>query len=438
MIEPHRVSPAQFAELSHGTTGLGTLRLLQASQLSRHLLLLRYLADVARPASTDALAVLDAARSRDPESAADTILDPMVGAWIARTVRSLRDDGGRGAAPDADLGHLVALAAAAAARAGVDADLTIRRRDRVVVPTVGVLDLDPDPGGGDRATLTLRVRAGRFAVIDGGRAVQVPPGRPAGHGGRWREVRRLTAASAERQATVMLDDVSPYRDLYHAPPADRVGGREINHWRTMFAEAWRLLTRYAPGVAGEIAGGVRTIVPLQGGGNGTARSATARDAFGAVGLTRPGSPAELAITLVHELQHSKLNALLALVPLYVPDDRTYFAPWRPDPRPIGGLLHGVYAFLAVADLLNGLRAEPSHEASMEKQFSMVREQLRSALESLLDAPSLTSDGRRFVTGMRTRFELLDAVAVPRGAVETARRDLERTRARWCERNGRAG
>ena len=46
-------------------------------------------------------------------------------------------------------------------------------------------------------------------------------------------------------------------------------------------------------------------------------------------------PSDLAVALVHEFQHSKLAALHRLVPLY---DRTdparYFAPWRPDPRPM--------------------------------------------------------------------------------------------------------
>ena len=52
------------------------------------------------------------------------------------------------------------------------------------------------------------------------------------------------------------------------------------------------------------------------------------------------------MTLVHEFQHSKLSAMLDLVPLTDPDDHgRYFAPWRVDPRPLAGLLQGVYAFV---------------------------------------------------------------------------------------------
>ena len=57
----------------------------------------------------------------------------------------------------------------------------------------------------------------------------------------------------------------------------------------------------------------------------------------------------LASVLVHECQHAKLNAVLDLIPLSRPDQARYYAPWREDPRPLGGLLHGAYAYLGVSD-----------------------------------------------------------------------------------------
>ena len=63
-----------------------------------------------------------------------------------------------------------------------------------------------------------------------------------------------------------------------------------------------------------------------------------------------------AETLVHETQHLKLCALLDLVTLARPDDgRRYYAPWRPDPRPAGGLLQGAYAFLGVSGFVGRAR-----------------------------------------------------------------------------------
>ena len=50
----------------------------------------------------------------------------------------------------------------------------------------------------------------------------------------------------------------------------------------------------------------------------------------------------LAAALVHEVQHSKLNAVIDIVPLVRPGvgHRRYYAPWRDDPRPPAGLLQG--------------------------------------------------------------------------------------------------
>lgn len=49
-------------------------------------------------------------------------------------------------------------------------------------------------------------------------------------------------------------------------------------------------------------------------------------------------------TLVHEFQHIMLGGVLHVAPVHcaVQRQRSY-APWRDDPRPLGGLLQGVYA-----------------------------------------------------------------------------------------------
>lgn len=91
-------------------------------------------------------------------------------------------------------------------------------------------------------------------------------------------------------------------------------------------------------------------MPLNDLGDGSSRSGTARESVGALGLTRSASPADFVITMVHEFQHSKLSAVLDLVPLYhFGGTERHCAPCRVAPRPISGLLQGVYAFLAVAD-----------------------------------------------------------------------------------------
>jgi len=414
VFERHRVTPEQLAELASGACGPASMRLLRAGQLSRQLLLIRHIADAVP--SEDALAALDAARDRDPGAAAWVIADPMIGAWTAHAVRKLH----RGEPEEADLGQLAALAAVAAARAGVDADVAMTHHgDGAMIPTVGLLS-GLEPGG----TLHLRVRSGRLTVTDGETA-------------RRQDLRRLTAGG-EPVRLVALDDVSPYRDVYHAPARRRLSDGDTERWRGLFADAWDVLSRRAGDRTVETAELVRTIVPLREDGGRVMRSATARHAFGALGTTMPSSAAAMAVTLVHEGSHSVLNGLLQLESLFDPaDPARYFAPWRPDPRPIGGLFHGVFAFLAVADLMNRLRAEPAQESAAEKQFAKVRGQLRPALNSLLAAPSLTESGRQFANRMEKRLARLETVTVSRGAAELATRALHNDRTRSWKRDGRA-
>ena len=59
----------------------------------------------------------------------------------------------------------------------------------------------------------------------------------------------------------------------------------------------------------------------------------------------------LSELLVHEMQHVKLIALRDLFDLFDRADAgRSTVPWRPDGRPIEGLLHGTYAHLAIAEL----------------------------------------------------------------------------------------
>jgi uncharacterized protein len=188
-----------------------------------------------------------------------------------------------------------------------------------------------------------------------------------------------------------------------------------------------------------LAAGLRAIVPLADPGTGAARSATVRDAFGSFGLTRPTSAADFAVTMVHEFQHSKLSAVLDLVPLYDAADRTaYYAPWRLDPRPIGGLLQGAYAFLGVADTWRSLRGDAGLRELAEREFAGVREQVRQGLDVLAASGRLTPAGQRFLAGMQSTMHSMMGEQLPASVVRQARAALADNHDAWRQRNGVAG
>jgi uncharacterized protein len=166
-----------------------------------------------------------------------------------------------------------------------------------------------------------------------------------------------------------------------------------------------------------------------------AHSATAREAVGVIGLDLPHNAADFAVALVHEFQHSKLSALLDIVPLYDGTSKeTFFAPWRMDPRPIGGLFQGVYAFLAVADTWRALALDPVAFPQAEREFAEARAQVSDALRTLTDSRLLTPAGERFVAGMRRCLTRLEMTAVSTEAERHADRVLTQRRIRW-ERAG---
>ncbi|MFC0528941.1 HEXXH motif domain-containing protein [Phytohabitans kaempferiae] len=428
MITYHHMPDAQFADLASGLGGPEAVYRLANAQHSKHLLLLRHLTDAwsAEPACQTAVDVLVEAERSDPHALTELLSDPMVGAWAVRTTRQLAAD----ASAPADLAQLGALAAVAAFLTRLDAEVVTHTRGAgVTLPTLGsaVLDLD--------APATVTVSAGRATVSGGPHRVEV-----GAEGSRWHGLRRLVARYGDLAGSLAVEDGNPYRDCYHAPPADRLTADEVARWQDLFTEAWELLVRYVPARAAELAAGLRSLVPLVTDGDGVARSGTARDAFGTLGLTRPRSATELAVTLVHEFQHSKLSVLLDLAPLYAPaGGERHFAPWRTDARPTAGLIQGVYAFLGVADTWRALRSAPELEELATREFAVVRRQVAVGLHALERSAELTPKGREFAAGLRKTLDGFLAVQVPMASTEAATEVLARREHAWRQHNpGLAG
>ncbi|GIF49514.1 HEXXH motif-containing protein [Asanoa ferruginea] len=410
-----------FDGLAAGGGGAAAIDALRAAQVNKHLQLIGFLLERwPGPASErDAVVeALDRARRSDPARFAEVIGKPLVGGWAAIAVRAAL----QGRPQWTDAAQLAALAMVAGAATGVDGEATIPVRDgHASVPGLGVALIDA-------YRAVLRVRDGRLKVHSDGVEVSA---RAEHEDARWLPVRRLTAADFALE----LDDVDPYRHGHHVPPALRLPSAEVATWQTLFAEAWDLLGRHLPEREVELRAGLRTLVPLVEDGL-SARSATIRHAFGVFGLTRPPSAAEFAVTLVHEFQHSKLSAMLDLMPMSDASDKTrYFAPWRVDPRPLAGLLQGVYAFVGVADTWRALREVDALTDEAQRQFATARMQVHTGLTSIEQSPGLTPAGRALVGQLRLRTDSLLAEPVPPAIAHAAEEANARIRRQWTERNG---
>lgn len=417
MIPRFRVPAESLDVLAAGQADPPTLALLRRAQLSRNLLLIRTVLEALPPLERhrthiDAgYALLSAVQAIAPDVVDKLIRHPQVGAWAVHCLRSIRQ-GVRGSVLWSDVGHLNALAAAAAVRAGFANTVPVPvHTGNVMLPTLGAARL---PADGTYAT--LRVRGANTTVSTSGTTVAVPSSADV-ETADWRPVRRLRAASGGRVITAYLDDLHPYRNYPGLVLAGRLAATEVAAWAEAFSGAWDLLVREHRGHAVGLASGLTSLVPLAR-TDGTHRSATSPESFGAVALSFTPNPTMLAATLVHEFQHTKLGVLLDLVPLHRADQRKlFYAPWREDSRPLEALLHGTYAFLGVAGFWRvqrrvsaGAAAEYAHF-----QFALWRGRAHAATTTLRASGLLTEAGERFVAGMAATLEAWLLDQVPPGA-----------------------
>jgi HEXXH motif-containing protein len=273
-------------------------------------------------------------------------------------------------------------------------------------------------------------------VIAGSRGVVVPAD-PHLDAPGWHGLRDLTAIAGGKTVQLTIDDLDPYR----MPAANGLGARleahEVETWQSTFRAAWALLVRHHWTTADEIGAAIRVLTPLAWSPSGQL-SASSRETFGCVALSAPPDGRTFAVTLAHEVQHAKLAALLDLVRLTRRDDETrYYAPWRDDPRPLGGLLQGAYAYVGVTGFWRRQRHHENGDGALHAhtEFARWRAAVDMAIETLTASEQLTSTGKSFVAGMAGTLRSWCDEPVPVAALTIAHRKTERHRARWRLRNG---
>jgi HEXXH motif-containing protein len=111
-------------------------------------------------------------------------------------------------------------------------------------------------------------------------------------------------------------------------------------------------------------------------------------------------PYLIAESMVHEFHHNRLFAIESAVPL-VEDTAAgtvlYYSPFRTDPRPIRGLLHGLYVFIAVWRFWDKVSHAPDiepvlHAFAVDRTFRIAF-QLAVACKQLSSHPGLTPHGQ---------------------------------------------
>ncbi|GII92010.1 HEXXH motif domain-containing protein [Sinosporangium siamense] len=417
VLPAHRLTVAAFDALARGGGGVEALGVLARAQRSKRMLLLRAIVEEAGDGTTrDLYAELARAHRRSPGVVDDVLAYPAVGVWAWRTLSALTTRG-----ESAALARLAGLVAACAARLG--------ERFTGEVPVRSGLAALPSLGAAHVGGRHAAVRVGPYGtrLVGGHRTVRV-------NGEGWLGLSRRRAGAA----TLVLDDVDPDRFPPGVRLRPRLAARETGHWWKTIAEAVELLRRHHPGSAEECLAVTGVLTPVAGPA-GIQVSASSRHAFGSIALSVPVDAPGTAVTLVHEVQHSKLNALMDLFELAPPDTgERFYAPWRSDPRPVDGLLHGAYAHLGIARFWRVQRhVERNAAARVHAHVEYVRWRDGALAVSRLLAGRLLPPGERLAAGMREVLESWLDDPVPPEAARTAAGLARDHRERWKPRRARA-
>ena len=432
---PYRLGEEELVALGGGDDVTKIVERLAAAQYDGRMLLLWGVMDTARRAGhpeaervRHGYELLARLQRRYPGVAGEVLRHPAAGAWAFHTLRGLR---GEPTGPAARPAGLAALAAAVLVKSGAEGAVEVPVVDgAVTLPSLGQAML----GTSDRFALVRSGAAGAEVIATGAR-VAIPADAEADAPG-WRGMRALAAGAGKFTIRVLVDDLDPFR-----MPGALVNGRltaaEAAEWRAVFHDAWQVLVTGHPVAAAEVAAVMRAITPLERPPTGQ-RSATSSEAFGAVAVSRPVDAPALAAALVHEVQHSKLNAVIDIVPLVRPGvgHRRYYAPWRDDPRPPAGLLQGAFAHLAVSGFWRRQRHREGGAAAIRAhaEYARWRAGALQVTRALLTERLLTEPGKVLASAMLRTLTAWQAEPVPREAAVRARREAELHRRRWRARN----
>ncbi|MGW4058487.1 aKG-HExxH-type peptide beta-hydroxylase [Amycolatopsis sp. NPDC004747] len=399
---PHHLSWSDFDAFARGDGGPALVRNLRAAERSRRLLLLRGIIDQAAkspdvsaplPSLEWAWELLARIQQQDPAAVETILAHPYTGTWAGYTTRLCRQDM-TGVCPFwVHLGHVHCLAAAAAVRAGAafEAELPIWQ-GTVSLPTLGMVRLRTgEPFG------VARVSAGDDGIVVRNRHIEVRlPDDLGVETAGWHPLRRITSWHGDLRLSLRLDDLDPYRGLYEPIPPKRLTALEVESWRTVVDNAWHLVATHLPQMAEALRAGLESLVPAPAVAF-RLPSASTGEAFGSAIVAYSSDSEQLAAALVHEFQHIKLGGVQHLATLHTDDPRErLYAPWRDDPRPIGGVLHGIYAFFGVTGFWRALAAAEPDNALASFEFALWRSATWRTLQDVRGDAVLTPTGQRFL------------------------------------------
>lgn len=370
----HTISLEAFDAISYGYT---TPEHLQSSEelvlSSRKLLLNHFVAHSRRydempqglSSVNESLAVLLELEKADKAAVNELLLAPATGSWLAQTVGRLENGATKATPLWVDIGYFANIVAGYASKRGADFTLTTPViQGTLHVPQQGTALLAGSHPW-DMATITNKDRTLRIQHADDSIVIEDVAVSQA----QWEPVRRIITSPqssaidtdhySDLHLDILLDDADPYNCGLNPY---KISDAEHAEWQATIEAAWKILTEVDANSALQLSAGLSVIIPAPRRKRFEAYSSSDSISIGSIRASLPTTPLEAAEILVHEYcGHSTLNKLFLASPLTPRDTAgsTLYAPWRDDPRPGGGLLHGIYSFSRVVDFYTAVRRHMS-------------------------------------------------------------------------------
>jgi hypothetical protein len=172
---------------------------------------------------------------------------------------------------------------------------------------------------------------------------------------------------------------------------------DLNRFADGLSAALLMIREVMPALARVIERRIRWYVPLKAHPN-VHRSHTSSSLPGAIFLSLAQNAVVAADAIVHEHAHNHLTEADKVCGLVVGDDpEVHYSPWRPDSRPLRGLVHGLFAFACVGEFLSSVedRLNGDEQEHIRARRRLIAHRLRLALKQV-DRTCLTPFSRALI------------------------------------------
>lgn len=210
---------------------------------------------------------------------------------------------------------------------------------------------------------------------------------------------------------------------------------KIKNFTDNLYESTKIIKRFNIEIYNEILLLIKKIVPLKVISSAVPSSSNST-MQGIIFCTYVKDPLLISEMLIHECSHNKLFLLQEVDPVLDPkihgDGWTiekYYSPWRSDPRPLNGILHGLFVFSEVIKFWNyiiKLKNNKDYKHISYKRYYLLIEQAKIALDVLNKHATFTSVGKKLIVGIEKNIIELRSKITPD--------DLNKTEAHFAELN----